>query len=208
MSRNNYPAAIVLTVTVTTAVALLARWGSQKTYGTAAFFQPGDVKSIAQQLPHGSEDEFILAAWNYVANTIPYEHLASDMSFRNGEVMCADCYFPTEIIARDKGNCIAKSSLMASILANRIPMDRIQIIVGEYLGSSTGGHAWIELWRQGDWDLIETTAPPGNQPWQVATTLYGRKYMPSVVLENNSLKYASKDEVARMIGCACDIDKK
>lgn len=207
MSENNYLAIVALTATVTGAVALIARMFSGKVYDTGQFFQPGAAANLARQLPQGSEDDFILAAWDYVANDINYERIASDMSFKNGEVICADCYFPTEVIARDKGNCIAKSSLMASILANRIAMNRIQIVVGEYTGASTGGHAWVELWRQGDWYLIETTAPPGNNPWKVAKSLYGRLYSPSVILESDSLKYASNDEVARLIGCACGIDK-
>jgi hypothetical protein len=174
-------------------------------YSTGHFFQPQIVKDIADQLPTDNEDDFIYSAWKMVGDT-PYEAIGSAMDFVKGEVYCADCYFPAETLERNEGNCVAKSSLLASILANRISSKRIQIVVGKYVGE--GGHAWVELWRDNAWYLLESTKSPDRyeHPWMIADGQYA-KYKPEMIMESDSLRDVSNEDIESMIGCDCGIDK-
>ena len=174
-------------------------------YSTGHFFQPQSVKDIADQLPADNEDDFIYSAWKIVGDT-PYEDIGSSMDFVKGEVYCADCYFPTQTLERQEGNCVAKSSLLASILANRISSSRIQLVVGKY--AKEGGHMWCEVWRNNDWYLLESTKSPDKyeKPWMIADQQY-TKYKPEVIMETDSLRDVSNEDIESMIGCDCGIDK-
>lgn len=176
---------------------LLATRKTQQVYTLGAFFQPAAVSSIAQELPQLTEDDFIISAWQFVGS-IPYEAIGSDMEFANGRVYCQDCYLPTQTLTRKVGNCVAKSSLLASILANKISLSRIQIVIGNYVGESQGGHAWVELWKGDNWYLLEATKTPSSQPWVIATSAYG-SYQPEIVLESNRLIHLSQHEVEKML---------
>ncbi|MFA5377975.1 MAG: transglutaminase family protein [Dehalococcoidia bacterium] len=200
---------LIYSLAVATGLTALATRKTYQVYSLGAFFQPQAVKQIADSMPHTTEDEFVLSAWQYVG-AIPYEAIGSDMEFTNGEVYCEDCYLPNQTLDRKVGNCVAKSALLASILANRIAMNRIQIIVGNYVGAdNSGGHAWVELWRGNNWYLLEATKTPSYPvPWIPAESSYN-SYKPEIVLENSHLMRVSSEEVQNMVGCACggNIDK-
>lgn len=171
------------------AAGLLA-WGlgrANRVYGVyspADFFQPASVSDIASQLPYSSEDEFTLAAWEYVGGRIPYEPLGSDMGFGTKAIECEDCYFPTQVISRKKGNCVAKSSLLASLLVNRVSEDRVSIMVGDFHGDYNS-HAWVSMERGGAWYVLEATAPPAkSKPWLPEEYAYST-YNPHVEINSN-----------------------
>jgi hypothetical protein len=146
-----------------------------------AFFQPNSVSSIADSLPHSTEDEFVLAAWQYVGS-LPYENIGSNLEFYKNFIQCADCYLGPQAVKRDKGNCVSKSSLLASILANRIDIGRIKLVVGNYEGEKNMGHMWVEWWRNNDWFILESTdVPHYPNPWMRAED-YEDTYIPSTFI--------------------------
>jgi hypothetical protein len=133
------------------------------------FFEPAKVAWVADQLPQDNEDEFILAAWDFAAD-IPYEPVGTDLDFVEGEVVCDGCYSVVQTLNRELGNCVGKSALLASILLNRIEQSRVFMAVGHYLDRGrSSGHAWVELERDGDLYLLESTQPPSSNPWRLAT---------------------------------------
>ena len=203
MSLNGY---LIYMAAVGAGLTVVATRKTYQVYSLGAFFQPQAVAQIAQQLPSGTEDDFILSAWQIVGS-MPYEAIGSDMEFANGRVYCEDCYLAPQTLERKVGNCVAKSALLASILANRIAMNRIQIVVGNYVGEHQGGHAWVELWRGSNWYLLEATKTPSYpSPWVHASSVYD-SYHPEVILENSHLLRVSAEEVQDMVGCNCGIDK-
>lgn len=179
-------------------MTIIAKRKNYQVYNLGQFFQPAAVKDIASQLPNSTEDEFSLAAWQLVGS-IPYEAIGSDMEFYNGQVYCEDCYLAPQTLDRQVGNCVAKSALLASILANRISMNRIQIVIGNYVGENIGGHAWVELYRNTDWYLLEATKTPSYPvPWVPASQVYNI-YNPEIVLENSHLQRVTAAEVQDII---------
>ncbi|MDM7999977.1 MAG: hypothetical protein QUS33_08255 [Dehalococcoidia bacterium] len=138
-------------------------------FPAAGFFEPEKVKWIADQLPDDSEDEFILAAWDFVARDITYEPVGSDIDFVDGMVYCDSCYSVQQTLNRQMGNCVSKSALLASILLNRLAPDRVWMAVGNFGTGRVAGHAWVQIERGGKVYIIETTAPPPAYPWKEAS---------------------------------------
>lgn len=170
------------------------------------FFRPDLVAGIADRFPK-DEDGFILACWNYVGTRIPYEHVSSDMIFSaDNQVRCDDCYLPATTLQRVAGNCVAKSSLLASLLVTRLPEQNVHIIVGSYSGEELGGHAWVEVWRQGNWYLLESTlAPDMGHPWMLADSSYPQ-YDPGVLITMSKVVVEDKQYIQGVAGCNCAKD--
>lgn len=182
---------------------LLWRQIRRQRINPADFFRPDLVKGIAAKLP-SDPDAFILAAWDYVARDYPYEAIGSDMVFQNGNIECADCYLPGTTLQRDKGNCVAKSSLLASILAVRLPAERVHIIVGSYQGEALGGHAWVEVYRNYNWYLLESTKiPDTDNPWLLADNSYPT-YDPGVLITSKKVTCEDAKYCAATASCNCN----
>jgi hypothetical protein len=179
-----------------------------ETYNPSDFFQPGAVASIANSLPM-EEDKFVIAAWEWVAQQIPYEPIGSQMNFTHGQIECMDCFLPLQSLERDEGNCVAKSALLASILANRIALNRIHIMVGKYTGgggitNKGGGHAWVELYREGNYYLLESTAMPNEfYPWVLADSTYPL-YEPMVLITSSFVECEDPAVCAGTAKCSCE----
>lgn len=171
-------------------------------YRPADFFRPDLVKDIAAKLP-ADTDSFILGAWDYVAKDYPYEAIGSDMLFQNGNIECADCYLPGTTLKRETGNCVAKSSLLASILAVRLPAEKVHIIIGSYQGEALGGHAWVEVYRNYNWYLLESTKSPDmNNPWLLADNSYPT-YDPGVLITTTKVSCEDAKYCAASASCNC-----
>lgn len=150
------------------------------------FYRPDLVQEIANKLPN-DRDAFILAAWHYVATAFPYEDIGSEMSFQNGYIECVDCYLPNQTLDREEGNCVAKSSLLASILVTKLPASTVHIIIGHYTDRVSGGHAWVEIYRDNAWYLLDATKTPDfNNPWKLADLSFPQ-YDPGVLITNDSI---------------------
>ena len=112
-----------------------------RTFRSSDFINPGAVADIAARRPAG-EDDFILAAWELVGGGIDYQAFGSDVEFNNGVVRCDKCYLPGQVRKTGASNCVGKSALLASILRNRLPADRVFMVIGELHLDGVGGHAW------------------------------------------------------------------
>jgi len=179
------------------------------TFPVSDFFQPQAVAEVAQAFPSETEEDFVWSVWNYVGIAIKYEPIGSDMYFIGNYVSCDKCFIGADAIARTEGNCVSKSSLLASLLLNRIPDDRIALVIGEVFntnGVAAGGHCWVEYMDpSGTWYVLESTTPPKG--W-IPVAVVSDQYVPHVVLSNGS--YTCDDEglcqtvTALKIGCGCD----
>ena len=135
------------------------------------FFQPETVADIAAALDHTSEDAYILSAWEWVGSNMAYTKQGSDLEFVDSHVKCNRCVLPPVSVERMKGNCLAKSSVLVSLLRHRLPSSHVALVVGDVLYNGVGGHAWVEVTRHGEWYLLESTGPPGQRPWKTAESL-------------------------------------
>lgn len=157
---------------------------SYAVFSVGSFIEPDKVADIAATFPAGSGDEFILAAWNYVG-AIPYEPIASDVYFYGNQVKCLKCYMSTAVLERNKGNCVAKSALLISLLLNRLDPNSVAMVIGDVIqGGQAQGHAWLEVARNGSWYTVEATMPPPLYPW--ITVDMATKYRPSIFITRNS----------------------
>ncbi len=178
------------------------------TFPVSSFFQPESVSSLADSLPNTSEEEFVSAAWDYVGSRIPYEAIGSDLYIQGDLCTCEDCYLGVSAIIRGKGNCVSKSSLLASILTNRVPKDRVAIVIGEVfnsVGVSGGGHCWVEYMApDGTWYVLESTIPPRG--W-IPVAMVSSQYIPSFILVDGSYQCDDPNMCATVtklsVGCNC-----
>jgi hypothetical protein len=123
------------------------------------FFQPDKVTYLADLLATEDEDEFILNAWNYVGLGITYEPIGSDINFDGETISCLYCWTVEQTLARGLGNCVCKSSVLASILLNRLAPERVHMVIGGFAIDGVGGHSWIEIDRNGTRYIVEATSP-------------------------------------------------
>lgn len=190
----------LVAVSIVAGILLLA--GRPARLDPREFFRPDLVYDIAARFPQ-EENGFVMAAWNYVSG-ITYEHIGSDMTFlQDGIIVCEDCYLPSQTLAREVGNCVAKSSLLASLLATKLPAERIHMIIGSYgPNRETGGHAWVELFRQNDWYLLETTKTPSTNIWVTGDSQYPL-YDPGVMITPNDVVCADKFFCESLSSCDC-----
>ena len=205
MTSNNGAVLAILGVAGLTLFLKSNRYSGYETFAVSDFIQPELVAGIAASLPE-NEDDFILAAWEMVGNEITYEPIASDIYFLGDTVQCLKCYRATAALERRLGNCVAKSSLLASILANRIPDDRLMMVIGDLRNNGTGGHAWLNVNRGGKWYLVESTLPPKmSNPWtEVSAT--GSVYIPAIYISRNEF-ICGDPEMCFTAGMSVAIDK-
>ena len=137
-------------------------------YSISQLVTPEKVAYIAAELPQG-DDDFAQAALKWVSDNIQYQALGSDISFKNGSVLCRGCYTPTSVLAKGAGNCVAQSFLLTSILRNRIDADRVYATLGEVTIDGVGGHAWTSYWRDGGWYILDPTYKEAVGKWMPAS---------------------------------------
>lgn len=166
---------------------------------------PGDLVNpaagadIAGALP-SDEDQFIMSAWDYVASTIQYQGYSSKLYFVDSSIRCLGCQIPEVTLKEGRGNCVSMSSLLASILRNRLPPERVFMCIGETNFDGIGGHAWdIVQRRNGQWYLLESTRQPTQ--WMPAS-LYGTMYQPFTYL-NDHLLYCMNPQICKIKSCNC-----
>lgn len=190
---------------VASLAAGLAVWGMQSrlvSFPARDFIQPEAVAHLAAQLPE-DEDEFILAAWDMVGRDIKYEGFASDIRFVDSQVKCLKCFLPAAVLRSGESNCVGKSSLLASLLATRLEGERIRMVIGELNVDGVGGHAWVAVFRHGDWYLLEATKPPGVQPWVRASQL-ASVYYPMAYISPTGVSCTSKKLCVSFHKASCD----
>ena len=170
---------------------------------TADMVNPEAVTDIAASLPQ-NEDDFIMAARQYVSDRVEYQGYSSNLYFVNDWIKCSSCRLPETTLKLRKGNCVSMSSLLASILRNRLPPDRVFMVVGEARFDGIGGHAWVECQRQnGYWYLLESTNPPNG--WIPVDSM--RSIYEPFALFNDKLYNCYSDEICRVSVSSCDCRK-
>ena len=147
-----------------------------RTFPTSSLVCPSCVEGLVAQFPNTDEDTFISSAWAFVGNNIHYSLFSSDITFVNSSIRCRDCELPSSTLSSGSSNCVGSSALLASILRNRLPPERVKMAVGNLYRNGVGGHAWCEVFRAGDWYILEATAPP--QGWKLAS--FAPEYEPFV----------------------------
>lgn len=186
------------------AVRVGADGGSLDYFDIRAFFQSDAevVQDIAATLPE-DEDEFILAAWEFVGRVITYEAVGSDIDFVGEMVSCEWCYSVEETLARGTGNCVAKSSLLSSILLARLPPERVYMVVGHWTSQAgtPSGHAWVQVLRDGIAYLLEATHAPFAPPWH--TVGDSPQYMPYAIFSPMSFLCLNHTFCIEVSKCKC-----
>lgn len=168
---------------IATGLIILRRESSLNIFPTSAFVDLEATQEISEALSGLSEEDYVYSAWSFVARQIKYEPVASDIVFLDGTVQCRDCFMPKSVLTSHKGNCVAKSSLLLSILRHRIPASRVNMVMGELRHNGIGGHAWIELEQEGLWYVLESTISPDVQPALEVSQVRG-KYIPEVTVND------------------------
>ncbi len=65
--------------------------------------------------------------------------------------------FPAEVLATKMADCDGRASLLASLLRQFLPAERVRVAIGELAGY--GGHAWVRVQRaDGRWYIQDPSA--------------------------------------------------
>lgn len=191
---------IIVLSKVAPAVSALSEYD---TFPVSNFFQPSKVTELAASFDAPVEDDFILNAWNWVGTEITYESVPSDIEFLGNIITCLYCYTVEETLARGIGNCVNKSALLASILLNRLSTDRVYMIIGGYSkGGTVGGHAWLNVYRNGEWYLVEATSPPQAQPW-IPVSGTSEIYLPYATFSAQTFQCVDHSICLKVGACGC-----
>ena len=175
-----------------------------QTYPLYAFIDTEAVAQLAASLPQ-DEDEFAWQAWNMVGSQIAYSYYGSILQLVDHSVKCERCVLPQELLTMEnpKGNCVAKSALLVSLLRNRFPADRVYMAVGRYAKNGKyPGHAWVETLRQdGQWYVMESTVPPTR--WVPAAEV-DDIYLPEAFINDQGSRCATrKCLIVDPVACPC-----
>lgn len=183
--------------------ALSAHGGAEyDTFAATNFFQPSKVSELAASLAAESEDQFILNAWDWVGRSVIYESTPSDIEFEGDVITCLHCYTVDETLATGRGNCVNKSALLASILLNRLAAERVYMVIGGFAMDGVGGHAWLNVYRDNDWYLIEATSPPKSSPWIKVSSL-GSIYVPYAIFSAADFRCVDHSVCLEVGACDC-----
>ena len=165
---------------------LYVRWGDEWHYPNE-FVRPhdGQVMEYFDNITRGigSPDEQAIACWDFVASEVDYPltllgqstdyHLLNAYPFSQGlfgtryRVKYATeefFQFPTEVLGhrqkngRMVGDCDDSSILLASLIRNCLPPEKVKMVIGSSEGyENEADHAWVMAYIYGGWVLMETT---------------------------------------------------
>ncbi len=174
----------------------------------SSLVQPSAVAKLAGELDIGDEDAFIFNSWLYVATKIHYSGYSSMVSFINNLISCQKCILPGATLSHRSGNCVAKAALLVSLLRNRIPASRVNLVMGELNKNGVGGHAWCQIERNGQWYILESTRVPDiNNPWLPAPQ---KEYIPSVYFNDDDSGLVCLDKklcvAIKASRCPCEFE--
>ncbi|MFA5187613.1 MAG: transglutaminase domain-containing protein [Patescibacteria group bacterium] len=189
-------------------IATLVSGSSKKTITRADLVNPVIGSDLATPLRAESEEDFILNAWDAVGGQIQYEQVGSHLQFNESSdtISCERCQVPKQTMARKKGNCVAKASVLASMLRSQMEADRVYMVIGDLDYNGIGGHAWVEVERNGSWYVLESTKRPGPQPWLLADGARNI-YIPYAFFNDQALPYCEGEDLCVAMGCPC-LDKR
>jgi len=167
----------------------------QRTWALEEFIDPDAFADVAAQLPE-DRNEFALAAWELVGAGIPYSRYGSILHFGDDYVKTRRCHLPARVVSMGRGNCVAKSQVLLSILRNRFSPREAYMAIGTLAVNGTGGHAWVTL-DNGGWHVLESTIPPPENPW-VSTSSVSKVYIPEALVNDQGL-VCLDEEICRLV---------
>jgi hypothetical protein len=160
--------------------------------GLSQLVDPQAVKPISDEID-GISDAAALGDWQYAGQNISYKYFGSQMHFYDHTVSCQGCLLPMQVASIGESNCVGKSILLASLLRNRYSADDVYVVVGEYVKEKVGGHAWVNLRKNGSWYLLEATMPPpAGNPWITANEV-SDIYIPYVWFNDQGMTCYNKE---------------
>jgi hypothetical protein len=121
-----------------------------------------EIQNLHREITRGITDgtEKITALWQWVASQVKYTRFVKAKLNIDGHVSAQNDYWtPPGITARVRvGNCATKSFLLASLLRNELPAEKVHCVLGnlEQPGNK-GGHAWVEIQPNGASYIMEST---------------------------------------------------
>ncbi len=166
---------------------------------------PEAVSDIAAMF--STEDEFINKAWAWVRDNVDYQGFGSELTFLEAEeaILCRACHEPAVVVQQGQSNCVGQSVLLASLLRNRLPPERVFVAVGLLVRGNIGGHAWVTVQRRdGTWYVLEATRGPG--PDWVPESAMANIYVPEAYFNDKTISCFTPGLcVSIQPGCNCDL---
>lgn len=180
---------------------------------TSGFFEAGswlsdyitpdepDILMLWKQISrNSSQQEKVLAAWDWVASNIKYKNFIKASINVEGKMSTQDDYWqlPAMCMKTHIGNCANKAFLLTSLLRNEFSPEEIHCVLGNLYNGKPEGHAWVEVRLSGSDYILEATradVPP------VKTSLVDR-YEP-VHYFNDKMVYAVPGRTLMVPFSAC-----
>ncbi len=107
-----------------------------------------DILMLYRQITAGMNNpqDRIVACWNYVANQVKYKNYIRASIDVEGVKSVQEDYWqtPSQVTKTHIGNCANKAFLLASLLRNELPSDKVYVVLGNLLNGHETGHAWVQ----------------------------------------------------------------
>jgi len=119
------------------------------------------VQNLYKEITQGIDNQHdrLIALWHWVASLKYTKFVKAKMWVDGHSSVQQDYWAPPSITAKVRvGNCATKSFLLASLLRNELPVEKVHCVLGNlYQPGDKGGHAWIELQPNGESYVMEST---------------------------------------------------
>lgn len=103
----------------------------------------------------------LVALWDWVASRVKYTKFVKGKIWVEGKSSSqSDLWISPSLTSRVRvGNCATKSFLLASLIRNELPADRVHCVLGNLHNGRPGGHAWVQISFNGSECVMESTRP-------------------------------------------------
>lgn len=163
------------------------------------------VKELYQRLKGSTEEETILACWNWVVENIRYPKSDRRVMYYGGKEYVAEDWWglPAETISTGSEDCDGRAFLLVSLLRNFLPEDKVFAVLGNLAKDGASGHAWVTVSR-GNWHILETTLSslPDN-PWKLDGV--ENIYRPALYFNDKEVFASVKEKLCLPLG-PCKVD--
>jgi len=121
-----------------------------------------EVKKLYDSLAKKAEgyEGRAVACWEWVANQVKYVRFVNAKIWVNGHSSVQNDYWqmPSQVIRTRVGNCCNKAFLLASLIRNELPTERVHCVLGNlHQPPQPGGHAWVEVCFNSHKYIMEAT---------------------------------------------------
>jgi len=125
-----------------------------------------EVQSEYERLTQGltSSWDKVMACFNRVLE-IPYTQAVRVRVSVDGKTYVQDDAWldPGQALKAPKLNCANRAFLLATLLRQEFPPDKVWVVLGNLNVDGQGGHAWVLLHNSEDY-ILETTSPNISKP--------------------------------------------